>query len=181
MSAYLNIYQVLSTAVLWGMENNHGVTVHLIILNLPITIRVRQFWWDNVTVHGRWSFKGDGGKGALMADTGFHFYHDHLLEFWWAREALNTTTERKSRTTDNGENVMPWLDSRDKRRRDGGRKRNEGQGTPKQKGQGDGWGRGMRRGWLGQREEEYNDTVRSPGLPWWSSGQEFTATAGGTG
>ena len=97
MSAYLNIYRVLSAAVLWGMENNHGIRVHFIILNLPITIRVKQFWWDNVTVLRRWSFKGDGGRGALMADTGFHFYHDHLLEFWWLSEVLNTTRERKSR------------------------------------------------------------------------------------
>ena len=124
MSAYLNTYQVLSTAVMWGMENNHGITVHFIILNLPITIRVKQFWWDNVTVHRRWSLKGDGGKGALMADTGFHFYHDHLLECWWVRGALNTTTKRKSRTVDNRERdavAGQWGPDKEEERRTKGR------------------------------------------------------------
>ena len=143
MSAYLNTYQVFSTAVMWGMENNHGITVHFITLNLPIAIRVKQFWQDNVTVHRRWSLKEDGGKGTLMADTGFHFYHDHLLEFWWVRGALNSMTKRKSRTVDNGENVMLWLDSGDQRR-EGGRKKNQGQGTPVQKRQRAVWCRGRR-------------------------------------
>lgn len=143
MSAYLNTYQVFSTAVMWGMENNHGITVHFIILNLPIKIRVKQFWQDSVTVHRRWSLKEDGVKGTLMADTGFHFYHDYLLEFWWVRGALNTMTKRKSRTVDNGENVMLWLDSGDQRR-EGGRKKNQGQGTPVQKRQRAVWCRGRK-------------------------------------
>ena len=170
MSAYLNIYRVLSAAVLWGMENNHGITVHFIILNLPITIRVKQFWWDNVTVHRRWSFKGDGGKDALMADTGFHFYHDHLLEFWWLREVLNTTTERKSREkprTMARTRCCDWTAGT----RDEGMEEErgmKGRGHPNRRD----------KGWLGQRDGEYNDTVRSSGFPWWSSGQEFTATAG---
>ena len=150
MSAYLNTYQVLSTAVMWGMENNHGITMHFIILNLPITIRVKQFWWDNVTVHRRWSLKGDGGKGALMADTGFHFYHDHLLECWWVRGALNTTTKRKSRTVDNRENVMLWLDSGDQIRRTKEEQRAGATRTEETE------------GCLVQREEKYEDIVRKP-------------------